>query len=198
MPKVEALSCRQQPRGRGSPVGRRRVNHYELLGLPVEATSEEIRREYRSQARRHHPDRFHCASPEDQAKAGRRMRKLNDAWAVLGNAPKRDEYDLAIRAALRANARATGPSPKPANSPPADGQTDARARAQAWFAAEAAARAETTRAGRNSRGKYRPAARTRSSANAKQSPEFVCQSCMLLKHTSQLIDRNRMVCRDCV
>jgi hypothetical protein len=32
----------------------------------------------------------------------------------------------------------------------------------------------------------------------KQPGEFVCQSCFLVKHPSQLADRGAMVCRDCV
>ena len=32
----------------------------------------------------------------------------------------------------------------------------------------------------------------------KQPGEFVCQSCFLVKHPSQLADQERMLCRDCV
>jgi len=32
----------------------------------------------------------------------------------------------------------------------------------------------------------------------KQPGEFVCQSCFLVKHPSQLADRDAMLCRDCV
>ncbi|HET9442841.1 MAG TPA: DUF4193 family protein [Acidimicrobiales bacterium] len=32
----------------------------------------------------------------------------------------------------------------------------------------------------------------------KQPDEFVCQSCFLVKHPSQLADADRMFCRDCV
>jgi hypothetical protein len=32
----------------------------------------------------------------------------------------------------------------------------------------------------------------------KQPGEFVCQSCFLVKHPSQLADRDAMVCRDCL
>jgi hypothetical protein len=33
---------------------------------------------------------------------------------------------------------------------------------------------------------------------AKRPGEFVCESCFLLKHPSQLADAARMLCRDCV
>ena len=32
----------------------------------------------------------------------------------------------------------------------------------------------------------------------KQPDEFVCRSCFLVKHPSQLADKNKMLCRDCV
>ncbi len=32
----------------------------------------------------------------------------------------------------------------------------------------------------------------------KQPDEFVCRSCFLVKHPSQLADKKRMLCRDCV
>ena len=32
----------------------------------------------------------------------------------------------------------------------------------------------------------------------KQPDEFVCQSCFLVKHPSQLADKKNMLCRDCV
>ena len=32
----------------------------------------------------------------------------------------------------------------------------------------------------------------------KQPDEFVCRSCFLVKHPSQLADPKRMLCRDCV
>ncbi len=34
-------------------------------------------------------------------------------------------------------------------------------------------------------------------AAAKQSDEFVCQSCFLVKRSSQLANRRKMICRDC-
>jgi hypothetical protein len=32
----------------------------------------------------------------------------------------------------------------------------------------------------------------------KQPGEFVCQSCFLVKHQSQLADKERQICRDCI
>ena len=34
-------------------------------------------------------------------------------------------------------------------------------------------------------------------AQAQRADEFVCQSCFLVKRTSQLANRRKMICRDC-
>ncbi|MGH9186564.1 MAG: J domain-containing protein [Acidimicrobiales bacterium] len=54
--------------------------------LPT-ASVEEIRRAYLERARRHHPD--HGGSPDQ-------MRRLNEAWAVLGDARNRQAYDTGL------------------------------------------------------------------------------------------------------
>jgi len=61
------------------------VTHYEVLGVPSTATAEEIKRAYRLQARRHHPD----VSGADDAT----MQTLNQAWATLGDPVRRQAYD---------------------------------------------------------------------------------------------------------
>ena len=60
---------------------------YEVLGVPEDATQEEIRRAYRAAARREHPD------VSGRPDAAERMHMLNDAFRVLGDEKTRDEYD---------------------------------------------------------------------------------------------------------
>ena len=60
---------------------------YEVLGVPEDATQEEIRRAYRAAARREHPD------VSGRPDAAERMQSLNDAFRVLGDEKTRDEYD---------------------------------------------------------------------------------------------------------
>lgn len=63
-------------------------DYYEVLGVSPNARAEEIRRAYRQLARRYHPD----ISGDDQAGA---FRDAAEAYAVLGDAGRRREYDTA-------------------------------------------------------------------------------------------------------
>ncbi len=67
--------------------------HYEILGVTRQADHDQIRRAYLSAARRWHPDR-HNGKPADEAeKAERAMRRVNQAWSVLGDKVSREAYD---------------------------------------------------------------------------------------------------------
>lgn len=66
---------------------------YSILGVKPEATDDEIKRTFRRLARQYHPD----ANPGDAA-AEARFKALSEAYDVLGDPPKRQEYD-----AMRAN-----------------------------------------------------------------------------------------------
>lgn len=68
-------------------------SHYEILGVAPSADHDEVRRAYLSAARRWHPDRHSTGSPEDAARAERAMRRVNQAWSVLGNKTARQAYD---------------------------------------------------------------------------------------------------------
>ncbi|HEU5389248.1 MAG TPA: J domain-containing protein [Streptosporangiaceae bacterium] len=67
------------------------VDLYQLLGVPREASREEIARAWRRQARDEHPD----ARPTD-AEAPGRFRALAEAWQVLGDPGRRAAYDRAL------------------------------------------------------------------------------------------------------
>jgi len=62
-------------------------DYYKTLGVPREATIDEIKKAYRRLARKYHPD----VSKEPDAEA--RMREVNEAYAVLSDAEKRAAYD---------------------------------------------------------------------------------------------------------
>jgi hypothetical protein len=89
------------------------VSHYDVLGVSPDADTGEVHRAYLALARRHHPDR---KGGDDV-----RMRTINEAWAVLGDPARRQQYDLVVRD----RARAAAPPPwsaRPAGAAPT--QTD--------------------------------------------------------------------------
>lgn len=65
------------------------ANHYEILGVARDATTDELRRAYRRAAFRLHPDR---AAGGDAA-----MVRLNEAWDTLKDAGRRAAYDRTLR-----------------------------------------------------------------------------------------------------
>ena len=66
-------------------------NLYQLLGVPREASREDIAQAWRRRARAEHPD----SRPGDAAAAGR-FRALAGAWRVLGDPARRAAYDRAL------------------------------------------------------------------------------------------------------
>lgn len=63
------------------------MDYYEILGLSSGASQEQIRRAYRTLAKKYHPDR----NPSPEAAA--RMSEINDAYDVLSDPVKRRAYD---------------------------------------------------------------------------------------------------------
>ena len=77
-------------------MARKSRTHYEVLGVERSADTEQIRRAYLAAARKWHPDRFAGRPPEESARAEVAMRRVNEAWATLGNAAARRRYDLEV------------------------------------------------------------------------------------------------------
>jgi molecular chaperone DnaJ len=63
-------------------------DYYKTLGVADDASEDVIKKAYRKLARENHPD----ANPEDPS-AERRFKDVGEAYAVLGDAAKRREYD---------------------------------------------------------------------------------------------------------
>jgi predicted Zn-dependent protease with MMP-like domain len=80
-------------------------DYYAALGLTPAASAEDVRRAYHRLAKLWHPDRFMHAPESLRARAGRRMRMLTAANAVLGNAESRREYDARRGLGADADAR---------------------------------------------------------------------------------------------
>ncbi len=88
---------------------------YQVLGIGNDASADEIKRAYRKLAQQNHPD----ANPEDTT-AEERFKQISEAYAVLGNADKRKEYDEVRR--LVASGGFAGGNPFGAGFPGGGGQ----------------------------------------------------------------------------
>ena len=68
----------------------RQLDHYRTLGVTPSASEDEIRRAYRTLAKRHHPDRV----PAERRSAARiEMARINAAHDVLSDPERRAQYD---------------------------------------------------------------------------------------------------------
>jgi len=63
-------------------------DYYEVLGVPRDATEAEIKKAYRQLALQCHPDR----NPNNR-EAEERFKEVNEAYAVLSDQDKREQYD---------------------------------------------------------------------------------------------------------
>jgi hypothetical protein len=101
------------------------VSLYEELGVSRSASSAEIRRAYLVRARLVHPD-FHTeADARTRADAEQQMRRLNEAWAVLGDRDRRRDYDRGLAADERRTRRERpAGAPNPEFVPYVDDDTD--------------------------------------------------------------------------
>jgi curved DNA-binding protein len=64
-------------------------DYYKILGVPRDATNEQIKKAYRKLAMQYHPDR----NPEKEQWANEKFKEINEAYGVLGDPGKRRQYD---------------------------------------------------------------------------------------------------------
>ncbi|MDD1747771.1 MAG: molecular chaperone DnaJ [Methanomassiliicoccales archaeon] len=64
-------------------------DYYEVLGVPKNATLDQIKQAYRALARKYHPD----VTKEDKAHAEERFKEISEAYEVLVDDEKRKLYD---------------------------------------------------------------------------------------------------------
>ncbi len=91
-------------------------DHYKVLGVTRAASATEIKKAYRKQARKFHPDMNQSST------ATRSMADINEAHAVLGDEHKREVYDT-LRT-QRDDLPAAGPRASASSSPKSSGWAD--------------------------------------------------------------------------
>ena len=110
---------------------------YAVLGIPREASDQQVQRAYRRLAKRYHPDLHPDAQTSQQ------MRRINQAWETLSSPGRRARYDAESalpRSASFEHWSAPARRSAPASPPPQSGTT-------AWGSASTA-RAYPRRAAR--------------------------------------------------
>lgn len=79
------------------------VSHYEVLGVEISASQDQIKQSYRKLSMIHHPDK----NPDDPSSAEHKvvlcssfltqqMKQINEAYRILGTEDLRRRYDLSL------------------------------------------------------------------------------------------------------
>ena len=92
-------------------------NYYQLLEIAPTTPADDVRRAFRVQIARYHPDKVQHLGAEFQAMAVGRATELTEAYRVLSDPGRRAEYDRSL-AAAEAPAPPAEPRPSPDVPPP--------------------------------------------------------------------------------
>ncbi|MEQ2258166.1 DnaJ subfamily B member 6-A, partial [Xenotaenia resolanae] len=65
------------------------VDYYSVLGVPRNASQDDIKKAYRKLALKWHPDK----NPDNKEEAERKFKELAEAYEVLSDKSRRDAYD---------------------------------------------------------------------------------------------------------
>ena len=66
-------------------------DYYRILGVPENASQEDIKNAFRKLAFKYHPDK----NPGNEKQAEEKFKEINEAYSILGEAGKRRQYDTA-------------------------------------------------------------------------------------------------------
>jgi curved DNA-binding protein CbpA len=95
--------------------------HYELLGLEITADADAIKKAFRREIARYHPDKVIHLGTEFQEMAATRAAELTVAYKTLSDAALRAEYDASLSAGLPPHVAAEPPTLDDIGSPPSGG-----------------------------------------------------------------------------
>lgn len=68
-------------------------DYYQILGIPENSNQKDIKRAFRKLAFKHHPD----TNPDNTRQAEEKFKEINEAYGVLGDEERRQQYDRAKR-----------------------------------------------------------------------------------------------------
>jgi len=69
--------------------GLAKKDYYEVLGVPRDATEDEIKKAYRQLVKKYHPD----LNPDNKEECEAKLKEINEAYEVLSDPEKRAKYD---------------------------------------------------------------------------------------------------------
>jgi hypothetical protein len=94
-------------------------NYYELLSVAADAPADDIRKAFRREIARYHPDKVQHLGAEFQEMASGIAADLTEAYRILMDPESRSRYDATLRGQASTEAGdARGPRPAPAAPPP--------------------------------------------------------------------------------
>jgi hypothetical protein len=104
-------------------------NYYDLLTIERTASSDDVKRAFRREIARYHPDKVQHLGPEFQEIAATRAAELTEAYRILMDAGLRQRYDESLDHGTAAPLRQepeTAPRRPTTHEPPAEGLRDTR------------------------------------------------------------------------
>jgi curved DNA-binding protein CbpA len=93
-------------------------NYYELLDLPRTASADEIKRAFRREIARYHPDKVQHLGREFQEIAVAKAAELTQAYKALSTPESRAQYDAELESTSPAPSRSPYPTSTSSNSEP--------------------------------------------------------------------------------